>query len=48
MDREELIKGLKEIRNNLVSIDAPNEADDYINGAIDITNRLLKECGVDE
>jgi hypothetical protein len=43
-----LVKGLKEIRNNLRSIDGPNEADEYIDEALDITIKLLKECGIHE
>lgn len=45
---EKLVKGLKEIRSNLRCIDGPNEADEYINDALNIAINLLKECGADE
>lgn len=47
-ENQELIEGLIEIRNNLRCIDGGNEADEYIDEALDIAIKLLKECGADE
>lgn len=45
---QNLTIGLAEIRNNLRCIDSPNSDDEYINDALDITIKLLRECGEDE